>query len=189
VDVYRGSRGEPLIGHPPPGRRARLLREKLAVILANLHILPALRPQEIVNLLPSHLTLWLDVKGRGAPELLEKLGPLMGWASLVISTRYHNEAPGIKKIAPHAMVMLSLESRPPSLKALKVDGIDGVSIEVSYVDEDLLVEARRLSLRVAVWVLNTPDEIREAILKRVDFIVTDFPEVAREICSGLAGLK
>ena len=188
VDVYRGEEGEPLIGHPPPRGRVRLLRERIARILANLHLTRPLRVYELARILPDNLTLWLDIKDRGAPKLLEKLSPiLVGHSSLVISTRYHNEAQGIKTAMPHAVVMLSLESRPPSLRVLKRSGADGVAIEASYLDEDLLKEAREAGFKVAAWVLNTPREIRDAASLGVDFIVTDFPEVARKLCTGPAG--
>ena len=191
VDVYVEN-GRPMIGHPPRRGRPRLLRARLARKLESLHLTPGLDPRRLGSLLGPGRILWLDLKDRGAPRILGALAAsLPQGLELVVSTRYHDEAPGARAALPGALVMLSIESRPPKLRPLlEAAGADGVTIEASYIDEGLVGEAREMGARLAAWVVNEPGEMERLIRLGVDYLITDYPEVAvrlrGRLCGGVA---
>jgi glycerophosphoryl diester phosphodiesterase len=47
--------------------------------------------------------------------------------------------------------------------------------------EDALRTAHSLGLRVAVWTVNAPDDIRRMIGKGVDSVISDYPDRVREV--------
>ena len=47
-------------------------------------------------------------------------------------------------------------------------------------DEDLKV-ARELKLPIIVWTVNEADEMRDLIKRGVDGIITDYPDVLRDV--------
>lgn len=189
IDVYMDG-GKLYVGHPPSRRRYPLLRERIASLLAGLHLSPGVDPSELPRLLPAGTLLWLDLKSRGAPALLATLPPeVREWRPLVVSTRYHDEVAEIRNIIPGSLVVLSLQSRPPRLSSLtRPVSAAGVTIESVYIDEELVAEAHDAGLLLAAWVVNDAAEALRLARLGVDVIITDFPEVVRRACRG-AGLE
>lgn len=184
--------GEPRLGHPARRRRSPLLRERIAQILEGLHILKPMGIRDLVELVPEDIILWVDVKGRGAPELVSKILTLTRRHSIIVSTRYHDEASQLASMGKdkQIIVMLSMESRPHSLEAIAgSSGARGIAIESSYIDEDLVREAHMLGMQVASWTVNEESELSRMIGLGVDYVITDYPGVARRLCRELASRR
>ncbi len=190
VDLYLDESGRLVISHPPSRRRYPLLRERLASILSGVHLTPGVSPGELAALLPRGAILWLDLKARGTARILSTLPrEVREWRPLVVSTRFHDEAREALREAPGALVVLSLQSRPPSPALLaKQAGASGFTIESTYIDEGLVEEARREGLIVAAWVVNDEHEAARLARLGVDIIITDFPGMVKRVCrSALQG--
>jgi glycerophosphoryl diester phosphodiesterase len=57
--------------------------------------------------------------------------------------------------------------------------------EKQYVDQALVAAMHRAGLRVYVWTVDDPEEIRHLAVLGVDGICTDFPDVARSVFASL----
>jgi glycerophosphoryl diester phosphodiesterase len=189
VDVYIDG-NKLVVGHPRERRRYPLLRERIASLLAGIHISRGVDLSRLPRLVGPGRLIWLDLKSRDSARLLHSMPrEVVEWPRLVVSTRYHDEVPLIRSVAPRALAFLSLQSRPPSLESLtRPARALGVTIESTYIDEGLVSEARSAGVLLAAWVVNEPEEAARLIKLGVDYIITDFPGVVREACRRIAGL-
>lgn len=87
----------------------------------------------------------------------------------------------ITKIDPQAQVYyLNGDLAPRVVKTLGAAGID-YHFSVLKKNPDWVKEAHDLGLKVNVWTVNTPDDIREMTDLKVDFITTDEPLLTEEL--------
>ena len=60
-------------------------------------------------------------------------------------------------------------------------GVTHVGVSRQWLDDELFAAFREHGLRVGVWTVNEPREIRKFVTLGVDFLTTDRPDVARSI--------
>lgn len=180
VDIYQRGKSI-LVKHARLGSKRRLLRERIGNVIASFHVKPALPLREYLSYLPLRVPLMLDLKNPINPTLLRGEVEAGGYSvtEVVVSSRWHSIAQDLK--AKDFEVLLSIDHRPMSLK-LYENLADGVSINVFYVDNKLLEEARDLGLRVALWIINDVKGLcnftRVSASNNVT-IVTDYPQVVK----------
>ena len=56
-------------------------------------------------------------------------------------------------------------------------GLDFVAIEQSFVTRSILSQAKKQSLEVFVWTVNTSDSIQKLLIANVDGIITNYPDI------------
>lgn len=170
--------------HMQPGRSGVLLREKLAHIIGNIHLTPAPRLEELLELIPAEKLLLFDLKTPISSSDAFRLAELVrGRGRVMVSTRHHHLAPLLRDAG--FTVLLSLASRPASPPALvEAAGAHGVSIDSSVVDCELVSELRRRGYVVIVWTVNSVAELERLRAMGVDGVVTDIPCKLRSIAGG-----
>ncbi len=147
------------------------------------------RPISISELLEGieGLAIWLDVKKRGiCVKAVEEVYRVCEPSAIAVSTAYYPELKELKREHPEVAAFLgNVSFYPPSPSiALEVDA-DGISIEHSYVDEELVEEMHNSDLIVATWTVNEEPEIERVVKLGVDIVITDFPDLAREVIERL----
>lgn len=175
IDVYQQG-AHILVEHKRQDTKRRLLREKIGNLIAELHVRPALQLSHFLHKIPARVPLILDLKNPVSPLMLKEdvIKSNYSIGDVLITTRWHNLANSFR--AEGFRVLLSIDHRPISLKMYK-DVTDGLSLSIPYVDRELLVEARRLRLIIALWVVNEMKDICNIIEYAPDalIIITEYP--------------
>lgn len=173
------------LGHILEKERHVTLRERVARFLLSVHIRKPPSPAELPTLIPRGVGVWLDLKTRIPPEELTAFRGLLEGRHVAVSTRWHSDIPNIKRALPGARVFASLDHRPadPVGVALR-SRADGLSLRFTYIDRELVNALHNEALFVAAWTVNEEGSILQAIKIRVDYIITDVPWEALELCRG-----
>jgi glycerophosphoryl diester phosphodiesterase len=86
----------------------------------------------------------------------------------------------LKEIEPTIRTAALLVGRPVSLSALAgAAGADGLALEASLVTKTEVEACRAAGLKLVVWVVNDPAQMRYFISLGVDGIITDYPDLLR----------
>lgn len=95
----------------------------------------------------------------------------------------------LRSVAP-ALAVAPLYYRAPSARRLRRVAGFAVAVGVRHtaVDRPLLLLARACGLAVRAWTANAPAELERLIAIGVDGVITDKPDVAREVVDRLEGL-
>jgi glycerophosphoryl diester phosphodiesterase len=95
----------------------------------------------------------------------------------------------LRSMAP-ALAVAPLYNRAPSARRLRRVGAFAVAIGVRHtaVDRALLLLARACGLAVRAWTANGPAELERLVTIGVDGVITDAPDVAREVVDRLRAL-
>lgn len=115
-----------------------------------------------------------------AVKMLRKYGLLERTDFICFSINY---CLAFKKLLPEANIYyLNGDLPPKSIKKLGFTGID-YSAKVLRVHPEWVKEAHDLGLEVNVWTANTEEDIRYFVGLGVDYITTDYPELAQKIAA------
>jgi glycerophosphoryl diester phosphodiesterase len=95
----------------------------------------------------------------------------------------------LRSMAP-ALAVAPLYNRPPSARRIRrVAGFAvGIGVRHTAVDRPLLLQARACGLAVRAWTPNAAAELERLITIGVDGVITDKPDVAREVVDRLEAL-
>jgi glycerophosphoryl diester phosphodiesterase len=86
----------------------------------------------------------------------------------------------LKEIEPTIRTAALLVGRPVSLSALAGPAkADGLALEASFVTTTEVEACRAAGLKLVVWVVNEPAQMRHFISLGVDGIITDYPDLLR----------
>jgi len=86
----------------------------------------------------------------------------------------------LKEIEPTIRTAALLVGRPVSLSALAGPAkADGLALEASFVTKAEVEACRAAGLKLVVWVVNEPAQMRHFISLGVDGIITDYPDLLR----------
>lgn len=171
------------LGHILEDERHVTLRERVARFLLSIHIRKPPSPTELPELLPRGMGVWLDLKTRIPPEELSVFKGLLYGRQVVVSTRWHSDIPGIRRVLSGAKVFASLDHRPADpVEAARGPKADGLSLRFTYIDEELVKALHGKALLVAAWTINEEGNILQAIKMGVDYIITDLPWEALKLC-------
>ncbi len=151
--------------------------------------IPTLR--EVIHLVKGNIKLNIEVKVSGRdPEIAQKVVDIIrseGIEKECMVTSF--EKPVIEKvkgIAPDLITGFIFDEEHPA------DIFDGsweyVCTKRTIVDKVFVQEAHRKGKKIFVWTVNYPAEMKKFIDLGVDGIITDVPDVLREILSSKGGL-
>jgi glycerophosphoryl diester phosphodiesterase len=183
--------GEPIIFHDrslqrmanTPGLVARQTLEKIRSIrLAKDQSIPLL--SEVLGLLRGKASAQVELKGVGsgvvtALALLQSLQH--GWDSsqFLISSFDHAELLAFRATAPIFPLGLLTYGYPLNcLENAKKIGAVSIHLHIDSVTEERVKQIHAEGLKVFVYTVNDPEDMRELIALSVDGIFTDFPDRA-----------
>lgn len=90
----------------------------------------------------------------------------------------------LRKVAPNAIIYyLNGDLTPQQVKEKGFNGID-YDGRVLLQHPEWISESHQLGMKVNVWTINKPDDIKTAVMGKVDFITTNEPVIATEIING-----
>lgn len=197
VDVWLSSDGVPVINHDAD---VLLNGEKLSVQdtpaatlkkvkLANGESLPTL--EEYLNAFEKcrNIKLIVELKThrekKMEDELAEKVIKMIHDRGLQSRVEYIsfgiNFVNQVRKLDPEAPVYyLNGDLSPRVIKAMGAAGID-YHFNVLIKNPNWVKESHDLGLKVNVWTVNTPEDVRKMLDLKVDFITTDEPLSTKEL--------
>ncbi|MBI2902900.1 MAG: glycerophosphodiester phosphodiesterase, partial [Candidatus Methylomirabilis oxyfera] len=92
----------------------------------------------------------------------------------------HHALRRLKEIEPTIRTAALLVGRPVALSALAgAAGANGLALEASFVTRSEVEACRAAGLKLVVWVVNDPAQMRHFIRLGVDGIITDRPDLLR----------
>jgi len=104
---------------------------------------------------------------------------LPGDGSVLISSKFHNILRSLKPwLEGRYLTLASIQERPANPVRVMEDALaDGLSVELSYVDEELLDEVKGAGGLVYVWTVNDVEQALSLASMGVDAITTDRPDL------------
>jgi glycerophosphoryl diester phosphodiesterase len=153
---------------------------------------PAVRPPTLCAVLDRYATAtrWLVELKEAAPAcayavtraLLER-----GLADRAVVQSF--DARALRSVAP-ALAVAPLYYRAPSARRLRRIAAFAAAVGVRHtaVDRPLLLRARACGLAVHAWTANDPAKLERLITIGVDGVITDAPDVARELVDRLSAV-
>ncbi len=181
VDVVEAN-GRIVALHATPSRRKRLLRERIGDFLSSLKFTPPTPPEVLLRGVPDGIYIMFDLKNRVDPDIVvrEIENIPVDSTNILVATRYHDSAPYLSSRGLN--VLLSLDNRPinPSLLVEK-SRAHGISINIDYLDAEIMSEIRHRDYVVATWLINSIEDFEKAVSLGVDIIVTDYPGFIKKL--------
>ncbi|MEZ0346835.1 MAG: glycerophosphodiester phosphodiesterase [Infirmifilum sp.] len=134
--------------------------------------------EEYLKIINGRAGVWLDVKSRGFEREAVERALSSGVKEVIVSTGFHNMLRRVKEGYSSITAMLgNVDYRPANpVKEVELAGADGLSINIEFVDKELVEEMRSVGYKVAVWVVNDIAKARWLAQLGVDYIITDIPE-------------
>ncbi len=129
------------------------------------------------GLLDRNVALVVDLK---SPNIdVSIFGSLPGDGSVLISSKFHNILRSLKPgLEGRCLTLASIQERPANPVRVMEDALaDGLSVELSYVDEELLDEVKGAGGLVYVWTVNDAEQALSLASMGVDAITTDRPDL------------
>ena len=169
IDLY-----ESLVNHGPESIKPATLREAVIKWLASIgnHRENQTVEDFLVVLGKRRIPLVLDIKSPRLPERLVHLIAEEARRGLIVTSKYH---PLLSELAPkleRATILASVQCRPADPVALaRAAGARGLSVEVGFVDGELVNELHRSGMLVAVWTVNDVDQAVEVTELGVDILL------------------
>ncbi len=128
------------------------------------------------------LPIYAELKAVEAAGPLADLILARGLAGRVTPISFQAEAlRRIKLSLPDLPVGLIVSGAVYSLATALQIGAVLVSLEAAYLDAAAVESCREASLRVTVWTVNEPEEMRRVLGLEVDGVVTDRPDLLAEL--------
>jgi len=153
--------GDRLTGEPVP-----TLSRLLAALRPATGILVEIKPHDSPGLVRNVLSM---LRAERRPWVLQSFDPA---TVLEIHAR-----------DPAAPAALLVEDAPSLARALG-EAWRGVHSDHALLTPDIVATLRTRRMGVGAWTVNTPDDLRRVIALGVDWLITDEPLVARELCNG-----
>jgi glycerophosphoryl diester phosphodiesterase len=141
------------------------------------------RLAELIALARGRIRLDLELKEAGhESEALAEAGALAPGS--FVSSFLPEVVARVAELAPQVPTALILgeDATGPPFELAGACGARAVAVEVSLLTPALLQEAARLRSPLAVWTVNDPATLQRLVRDpRVGIVITDVPDVAREI--------
>jgi glycerophosphoryl diester phosphodiesterase len=153
---------------------------------------PAVRPPTLCAVLDRYptATRWLVELKEATPACARAVAAALlerGLADRAIVQSFDARAlMRLRAVAP-ALAVAPLYCRAPCARRLRrvAAFATGVGVRHTAVDRPLLLRARACGLDVSAWTANAPAELERLITIGVDGVITDAPDVARELVDRL----
>jgi glycerophosphoryl diester phosphodiesterase len=171
----------------------RLIDRMSAAALAALD--PRVRPPTLCAVLDRYATAtrWLIELKEPTPTCAQAVAAALAERGLsdraVVQSFDARALMRLRSTAP-AIAVAPLFGRAPSARRLRRVAAFAVAVGVRHtaVDRPLLLLARECGLAVHAWTVNGPAELERLITIGVDGVITDVPDVARELVDQLDAL-
>lgn len=102
-----------------------------------------------------------------------------GWKHehIIVSSFNHRDLVTVKRLAPKVLIGALLVGLPVD-NALFAERLDCYSVHmcIEYIDKSFVEDAHRRGLKVFVFTVNEPEDIRRMEMLRVDGVFTDYPD-------------
>lgn len=146
---------------------------------------PRLLLGRLLDAIDPETELMLDLKGRGSrvsSAVLDVLRPHMGTRRLTVCSRTWALLEPFEAL-PDVRVVCSVGNARQLRKLLRREGrpLQGVSIHERLLDQATVSELHRVADIVMTWPANAAARARELAAMGVDGLITDRPELAREL--------
>ncbi|MBL1213027.1 MAG: glycerophosphodiester phosphodiesterase [Ignavibacteriae bacterium] len=102
---------------------------------------------------------------------------------VVFTSFKFDEIRKLRKINKEAKVGYIFSKMPKDIDVFAED-VDMLSVGKKLVDEEFMNKVRAAGKEVAVWTVNKPKEMKRLINLGVDAIITNYPDVLREVLDG-----
>lgn len=129
------------------------------------------------ELLDRNVALVVDLKSPNIDASI--FSSLPGDGSVLISSKFHNILRSLKPwLEGRYLTLASIQERPANPVRVMEDALaDGLSVELSYVDEELLDEVKGAGGLVYVWTVNDVEQALSLASMGVNAITTDRPDL------------
>ncbi len=163
------------IGHGSEGIKPATLREAL---IRRLLSEPSSNSSVMVEeLIDARVPIIVDIKVRKGFEPF--FNPFLGRGEgVMISSKFHPVIRALRESGLMVPMFASIQERPvrPS-QVMKEAKADGLTVELSYVDRELVDEIHSIDGLVFVWTVNDIDQALGLSKLGVDAIITDRPDL------------
>jgi len=183
IDVY-----ESLVNHGPDSIKPATLREALIKKLASIgnHGESQAVEDFLAVLGELKIALVLDIKSPSLPDRLVRLmAEEARKGSVIVTSKYHNLLRRLSRELKGATILASIQCRPADpVSVARQAGANGLSVEVGYVDVELVREMHESGMWVAAWTVNDMDQALEVVEEGVDIVITERPDLIGPVIRG-----
>ncbi len=154
---------------------------------------PLIRPltlEDYLSLFARHFHFWIDLKERHIEgEVLRMLDKYNVVPPTFFSSGFYDALKRVKAAMEGALVFLgNMSFYPLDVKCLVGSvGADGLSVQHTYIDADLVERAHAAGARIAAWTVNEVEEAIRLMGLGVDIIITDVPERIGKVLGAVGG--
>jgi glycerophosphoryl diester phosphodiesterase len=144
--------------------------------------------QEVMHLVRGKMKLNIEIKVFGhEPGIAQKVVDIIqaeNFEKECMVTSFDREIiEEVKNIAPELMTGFIFDE---DYQGNVFDGNwDALSCDRQILDEELIKEAKDKGMKLFIWTVNYPEEMKKLIDLEVDGLITDIPDVLKEILDGL----
>ncbi len=165
-------------------------KELRALELPNGSFIPTLR--EVLELLPSDMEIFIEIKCGGEEGEAGKVFPMLGEMlrgtgtldqATVISFNTETLIASAENIPTVPIYWLTGKQQPTAriINTANNTGVDGINVHYSLVSAELINQAQNNNLEVYVWTVNDSEKATALLQKyHITGITTDYPNTIRE---------
>jgi glycerophosphoryl diester phosphodiesterase len=185
IDVRRSREGRLLLLHdatvdPTTGGHGPIAAltwaEVRSLRVAGVHPVPLL--EEALRLASGRVGVMLELKTEGlAADVVRCVRETTFAGSVIYASFLHDQLLEIRRADPDAQTLALIEGVPVNRTAFAVDAqATHVGVGREVLSRSFVEDLQAISLKVFVYTVNDPDEIRAVAAMGVDGIVSDYPE-------------
>lgn len=138
---------------------------------------------EVLNLIKKKAKINIELKGpKTAKPVYEVIEDFTKnkrciYNDFIISSFYPSELKEFQKLNPKIKIGILIEKNPaPFIELAATSGADSINISMKFTNQELIKSAHNLGLKVYVWTVNSPKDIKRMKDMGVDAIFSNFPD-------------
>jgi len=180
IDLYEG-----FIDHGPRSIKPATLREAIFKRIADLGNGEGMSAEDFLSGVEGDIPLVLDLK---SPDLTGRVVSLIeaeARRGLIVTSKFHPLLRTLSRRLEGATVLASIQCRPVDpVRIAEAAGARGLSVDVGFVDAELVEDLHSAGMPVAAWTVNDADQARLLVELGIDIIVTERPDLIRPVIRG-----
>jgi len=139
--------------------------------------------EEVLELIKGKAQLVIEIKVLGTEEKVLRIVKEGGLENgVLITSFYHPTVKRVKELDPKIKTGIIISSRPVKPAQLVLNAKSDVLFpRYVYVDQEMVREVHKQKLAIYPWTIDDPDEMRPLIKMGVDGIVTNKPDVLKNL--------
>lgn len=140
--------------------------------------------EELLKTFAGKIKFNIEIKADGCEEGVVKLIKQYKIEKDVMVSSFHHEyLQKVKELEP-SIITAGLVTMGPKIKQLKnTIKADYLNIHESFLTKAIYDKAREAGLGVVVWTVNEKENMKKFVQMGVDGIITNYPDVARQVVS------